>query len=313
MNLIDDTIDLSAYTGRTDLSAKVRSAIDFRDDLQAAFAPRAAGQRKPEMFSTKLRNVIEFRPGEITCWAGYSGHRKSMFTGQLVLDLMTQRQRVMMASLEMKPADTLMRMARQACGGASPSPARLNHFSKWTDGRLWLFDHLGRLSPERCIAVCRYFAEDLGGTQVVLDSLMMVVSSEEHLDQQKQFSTDLVRLAQETGLHVHLIAHCRKPAQGGEERPPSKYDLRGSAAISDQAHNVVMVWLDKSKKAKLEANPGDLSLRDIPDALVTVEKQRNGRWEGRVRLWFDDSSLRFMDDRISPVQPYAMAMEGDQQ
>ena len=30
------------------------------------------------MFSTKLRDAIDFRAGEVTCWAGYSGHRKSM-------------------------------------------------------------------------------------------------------------------------------------------------------------------------------------------------------------------------------------------
>ena len=64
--------------------------------------------------------------------------------------------------------------------------------------------------------MCRYFAEELGGSHVVIDSMMMVCASEEHLDEQKQFVTDLVRLSQETGLHVHLVTHCRKP-QGGDE------------------------------------------------------------------------------------------------
>jgi hypothetical protein len=39
---------------------------------------------------------------------------------------------------------------------------------------------------------------------------------------------------------------------------------------------------------------------------VTVEKQRNGAWEGRVKLWFDDSSLRFIDDYTSAIEPYRM-------
>jgi twinkle protein len=135
---------------------------------------------------------------------------------------------------------------------------------------------------------------------VFIDSMMMVCASEESLDEQKQFMTDTVRFAQETGLHVHLVAHCRKPQQG-EDRPPTKYDLRGSAAISDQAHNVVTVWANKAKKQK----PDD-DLAGDPDALVTVEKQRNGSYEGKVKLWFDDSSLRFCDDRTSAVEPYVI-------
>jgi twinkle protein len=306
MELIPDTIDLSAYMrGDSDVSVKVRKASDFADDLRAEFAPRDRSKKRPEMFSTKLRTVIEFRPGEVTVWAGYNGHRKSMFTGQVALDLCVQDQPLLMASFEMQPARSLARMARQCFGQAEPSAAQLERFARWTDGRLWMFDHIGRITPEQCIAVCRYFAEEHGGAQVVIDSMMMVCASEEHLDEQKQFTTDIVRLAQETGLHIHLVAHCRKPQQG-EDRSPTKYDLRGSAAISDQAHNVVMVWADKGKKAKADENPNDGEIGDKPDALVTIEKQRNGRGEGRVRLWFDDASLRFMDDRTSPVEPYVL-------
>jgi twinkle protein len=136
--------------------------------------------------------------------------------------------------------------------------------------------------------------------------MMMVCASEESMDEQKQFMTDLVRLAQETGLHIHLIAHCRKPGSDGESKPPTKYDLRGSAAISDQAHNVITVWSNKPKKAKLDQNPQDIDALAEPDAAVTVEKQRNGRWEGRAKLWFHEPSMRFLDDRMSPVQPYRL-------
>jgi twinkle protein len=209
-----------------------------------------------------------------------------------------------MASFEMDPVRTLRRMTTQAFGVARPADASLDHFSDWTDGRLWMFDHLGRIEPKLCLAVGNYFAQELKGTQVFIDSLMMVCASEESLDEQKQFVTDLVRLAQETGLHIHLIAHCRKPQD--ESKPPSKYDLRGTAAISDQAHNVITVWANRAKKAKLEADPNDFTIGDEPDALVTVEKQRNGAWEGRVKLWFSEQCMRFCDTRTAPLEPYRL-------
>ena len=64
--------------------------------------------------------------------------------------------------------------------------------------------------------------------------------------------------------------------------------------------------MDKAKQRGVEANPHDEELREKPDAIVTVEKQRNGSWEGRIKLWFDNTSLRFCDDRISAVVPYDM-------
>jgi len=304
--VLRDDLDFNAYERDTECRAKVRNASAFTDDLLKRFLPAERQTLHPEMFSTKMRGELRFRPGEVTCWSGYSKHRKSMFTGQVALDLCVQNQRTLMASFEMYPVDTLARMARQAFAVEKPASPSLEHFSKWTDGRLWLFDHVGRIDPKRCVAMCRFFAEELGGKQVFLDSMMMIVASEERMDEQKQFATDMVRLAQETGLHVHVITHCRKPQAGDESKPPTKYDVRGAAAITDQAHNIVTVWANKAKKAKLEQNPLDLTVLDEPDALISVEGQRNAPFEGKLKMWFHEPSMRFMDDRHSPCEPYVL-------
>jgi twinkle protein len=204
----------------------------------------------------------------------------------------------------MDPADTLARMMRQSAGVAQPSDASISAFHRWTDKRLWLFDHVGNLSVDTAMALCRYFRDVHKGTHVFLDSMMMICTSEERLDEQKRFSTGLVRLAQETGLHIHVITHCRKPAAGEESKLPTRYEIRGSSAISDQAHNVVVVWMNKSKYAKLEENPQNMDAHAEPCAVVKCDKQRNGKWEGKIKLWHDESSLRFCDDRSTAVLPY---------
>lgn len=307
MQFLPDTIDFSAYERQTEAKAKVRAASVFADELRAEFAVRE-GEQSPHptvTSSRKLADRIHFLPGEITVWAGYSGHRKSMFTGQVALDLIAQGQRVLVASLEMQPSRTLARMARQTTAKRYPSPQALDQFNAWTDKRLWIFDHIGRLSPSLMLAVCRYFAEELAGQHVFIDSMMMVCESEEHLDEQKQFATDLVRIAQETNIHLHLVAHCRKPATGDSQRP-TKYDVRGSSAITDQAHNVITVWANKPKQAALEKDPHDIKASNEVDAGVDVHKQRNGAWEGGVGLWFDQSCLRFGDHRTERSEPYPM-------
>lgn len=306
MKLIPDTIDFQAYARGGDTSAKVRPASSFREALHREFVPRISGARASEMFSTKLAGKLEFRPGEVTAWAGYNGHRKSMFTSQLMLDLCVQREPVLGMSLEMVPARTLRRMTQQAAGMAVPASSFIDHFSHWTDGRLWIFDHMGRFAPDQAIAVCNYFAQELGGRHVFIDSMMMVCRSEESLDEQKQFVTDAVQLAQETGLHVHIVAHMKKPPAGDESKPPTKYDIRGSAAISDQCANVVTIWANMKRKKALEAMISKPDVLEEPDAIVSVEKQRNGAFEGQLKQWFDPSSFRFMNDRYEPVEAYEL-------
>jgi twinkle protein len=300
-----DDIDFRAYMRDTECKVKVRAASVFADDLDAEFEPQK-GPHRSVMFSTRLRNAIEFRPAEVTTWAGFNGHRKSMFLGQVALDLCAQREPVLVVSLEMLPRKTLGRMARQALAHDMPSLERRREFMRWTDGRLWLFDHVGRMKPDLAIAVCRYFAAELKGRHVVIDSFMKVCESEESGDEQKRMVGDLCGVAEETGLHIHLVAHCRKPQGGGEDKPPTKYDIRGSAAISDQAHNVITVWMNKAKRAESEKAEPDPAVMARDDAIVSIEKQRNGDVEGRFGFAFDNRSLRFCDSALAPVEPFPM-------
>lgn len=304
--LTPDSIDFEAYEEATEHAQKVRPARDFFDDVVRAFQRKQSGKRHAHMTSTKVGSYLEFPPGNVTVWAGFNGHRKSMFTGQVALDLCCAGERVLIASMEMEPADTMVRMSRQASGTNTPSDAWLAGFHDWTDKRLWIFDHVGRISPRQALGMCRYFAEELKGKHVFLDSLMKCVSSEESMDDTKAFITDLTQLAKDTGLHVHLVAHCRKPSTTGETAPPTKYDIKGSSSISDQAANVVLVWWNKAKQEALNRDPNDEEQLRKPDAMVIVDKQRHAPWEGKLSLWFDDRSMRFTDGRLSDVLPYEL-------
>lgn len=304
--LIPDSLDFAAYEHDTECRILVRRASVFADELDAKFEP-SKRVRSPKMRSTKLRNAIEFRPGEVTVWAGYNGHRKSMFTGQVAMDLCEQDQRSLMLSLEMPPGETLGRMARQACASDMPNAARRREFMDWTNGRLWLLDHMGRLKPSRCLAVLRYFAEERKGQHVFIDSFMKVCESEEHMDSQKEMVGDLCDVAKETGLHVHLLAHCRKPSGGGEDKPPTKYDIKGSGSITDQPHNVILLWDNKAKRAEAEKKDPSPMVMGQPDFLAVLDKQRNGAVEGKFGLSFDSRTFRFCDDGQSRVEPYDMA------
>lgn len=304
MRFIHDSINLRDYVKAPEFAPKVRRASDFMEDVATALDPVARTEEKyPSMLSQKARQ-LRFRPKEVTCWGGFNGHRKSMFTSQVALDLAVQRQKVLVVSLEMTPVVTMTRMTRQALESAFPGRQQVADFHRWTDDRLWLFDHVGRLDVDNALALCRYFASEFGGQHVFLDSFMKICDSEESMDKQKAFTTGLCEVADETGLHLHVIVHCRKPGTGDESKRPTKYDIKGTGSISDQAHNVVMVWSNKAKQEKLERNPHDFDAQAEPDAVVACEKQRNGSWEGALKFWHHEGSLRFCDERTTPVEPY---------
>lgn len=163
-------------------------------------------------------------------------------------------------------------------------------FKEWTNGRLWLYDQQGTVTATQVAAVVRYCAKEKGITHFFVDSLMKCVASEDDYNGQKMFVDELTAIARDHGIHIHLVHHIRKPAD--ENHKPSKYDYKGTGAITDQVDNVISVWRNKAKEKKRdEGKPVE---DKEPDALLICDKQRNGEWEGSIGLWFDRQSMQYV-------------------
>jgi twinkle protein len=298
-----DSIDWAKYERETEFQAKVRPANVFGNDLIEALRNPQQALEGDTLPWGKTHAEVRLRRGELSLWMGFNGHRKSMLLGQVMLQLMADKKRCLIASFEMRPVATLNRMLRQASGGASPSVQFAQLFNAWLKGRLWIFDHMGNVKPERAIALCRYAREELGIDHLVLDSMMKIISAEDAYTEQKSFIGQLHSLVQETGMHVHLIHHARKPdGTHGERNIPTRYDMKGSGAISDQADNVFSVWADKEAEEK--RRKGTPTEGTAPDSILAVLKQRHGEFEGRVALWFDRGSLQFRPFHRAPPFEY---------
>ncbi len=282
MELIPDTIDFTAYREEPE-THKVRPASDFLAETIAAIYPSPDSRTCPRPLWDKAAGKLEFRPGEVSLWAGINGHGKSMLLSQVTLDLMVQAERVLVLSFEMRPVRQMQRMARQAYASTPPIPF-LKALHHWTDGRLWLYDHTGSIHWERVVAVMRYAQEKFGITQFVVDSLMKCVRGDDDYNSQKDFVNELCSFAQGRQVHVHLVHHVRKGES--EERVPGKFDVKGAGSISDQVDNCFIVWRDKKASA---ADPMK------PTAKLRCDKQRNGDWEGQLGFWFDTESMQYLE------------------
>jgi twinkle protein len=304
MRVIDDNVDFDAYLQGPDESASVRPASDWLSEVINSFEQPAThlGAMLPWV---KTAELVRLRHGELSIWPGMSGHGKSMLIGQIALHLMAQGERVCIASMEMKPASTMHRMSRQAFGTSQPMRNDIEDLHHWTNGKLWLYDQQGQVSPERILAVGRYCHQHLGVTHLIVDNLLSCGIAEDGYDAQKQFVLSLATHAHDSGQAVHLLAHSRKGKD--ELTPPGKFDVRGSASITDLADNVFSVWRNKGKEDAQQK--GDHAKDSEADALLIVCKHRHGDWEGRIQLWFDRHSQTYQQTSID--QPQAMRLLTD--
>lgn len=284
-----DEIDFSKYLRETDPAAKVRPAHEYLDAIMHALAP-APEERNYERLPF-ANSWVDFTPGEVTIWAGFNGSGKSMLQGQVLSEIAMRGAKICIASFEMKPARTLARIARQATRHASPSKSSVDAFLRESGGSIWLYDQQGTVKAENMLAVVKHCAEVLGVRHIAIDSLMKCVRGEDDYNGQKEFVDSLTACARDYNVHIHLVHHLRKGE--ADDRLPSRMDLRGSAAISDLADNVLLVWRNKKKERDRDAGQ-QVSATD-PDAVLICDKNRNGDWEGRVKLWFDRPTLRFRD------------------
>lgn len=300
--IFPDEIDFAQYEQETDAQAKVKPAAMWVQELIDRIR-NPVKQPRALMPWRKTHAMVAFRPGEVTVWGGANGNGKSLVTGQIALSLIAQDHKVCIASFEMKPAKTLERMGRQFSGYNPDDPAFAGSdeareqlisvyqdFKNWTDGRLWLYDQQGTVTAKQVAAVVRYCAKEKGITQFFVDSLMKCVASEDDYNGQKMFVDELTAIARDHGIHIHLVHHIRKPTD--ESHKPSKYDYKGTGAITDQVDNVISVWRNKAKEKKRdEGKPVE---DKEPDALLICDKQRNGEWEGSIGLWFDKPSMQYV-------------------
>lgn len=295
-----DQIDFNAYLKATESAQKVREASVYLNEIADEVANPV--KETPILLPwAKTHGEFSYRPGEVTLYAGSNGGGKSLITGQIALHLIKQNQKVCIASFEMKPKRSLERMLRQFSGENIYKPryqdkgdylgGLIGRLKTFSNKHLWFYDQQGTTSAAQVIAVARYCALELGVNHVFIDSLMKCVQGEDDYNGQKWFIDELCSLARDQNIHIHLVHHIRKLTN--EEATPNKHDIKGTGAIADQVDNVFMVW--RNKKKEHQAAAGNSVDPQTNDAMLMLEKQRNGEIEDWYSLWFHRESQQFVD------------------
>lgn len=244
---------------------KLKDIFDFENEIWEKFFPSGKEQMGLLLpwgnhFGSSL--PFRFRNGEVTVWTGFNKHGKSEVLNHVIIDLCWQGEKAMICSLEVSAPETYRKLIRMAMGTRNViDPEERERFREQClaplADKIWVYDHVGNASVEDVLDVMLYAYQRYGCRQFVLDSLMKF----EGLDgdgqdiwiKQRDFMHKLLTFAATYGVHVHLVAHSKKPGdRKGEREIPRRYDIMGSSYISNLAFNVIVVWRNRAKQDRLE-------------------------------------------------------------
>ena len=168
----------------------------------------------------------------------------------------------------------------------------LEDFLKQIAPYIFLLDRVGSATPKQVFGAMVQAVTKFGCEHIIIDNLMRVCPEygDKANEAQKDFIQNLIALAKRFDVHVWLGHQVRKGLSETEEI--NKYSIRGAAAITDNADNVILLCRNLAKEKKLENE----YRRDVDesegDSVLIVDKQRNGDWQGRIQLWFDKQTYQ---------------------
>ena len=294
---IQKGVSLSDYldSAKLDEPEELRAAGSFIDEVVDWFYPADGEEPGYSLPWRSIGDKVKFRPGELSIWQGLTNHGKSQILSHSLVDMVAQGARVCIASLEMNPKVYLSRMVKQAGATGRPTEEYIHTIFELFAEQVWCFNVVGKSKIDRMIEVFDYARRRFGVDVFVIDNLMrMGVNSDDYVGQ-GDCVFRMTDFATENDVHVHLVAHTRKNKEGRIQAE----DIKGASEIGSNAFNILGVYRDKKLEEQIEEAEREMDettlqdLRGKPGVWFSVNKQRNGDWDGSIGLQYDTDCYQY--------------------
>lgn len=274
-----------------DEHTELKSPNYFIDDVIEYFDNGGALNGDKSGFK-KLDDRFRYGDSQVSVYQGINGHGKSLFLGQVFLNLMID-QKVCIISPEMTPVHLIARMTKQYYKQPHPHPQQVIDWCNFANEKCWIYDFQNAVTEDKLISLMFYATEKLGIKHILIDSLMKVQNlADDDYNGQKLFVSKLCNIARKTKSHIHLVAHSRKGLN--EMEAPDKMSVSGSASITNLVDNVFCIFRNKSKESIDPLQMTDDEVNDF-DAHLIIQKNRHGDFEGSLGMYFDVPTQSYRD------------------
>jgi len=192
------------------------------------------------------------RPGEMTIWTGYTGHGKSEFLDQLLINLAYNHDwNIGVCSLENLPIKNHIGKLISKYNGVPFHGINAMQESEVIEGMTFLEKRFNFIYPEEVtldnlLEIAKQLITRRGIKGFVIDPWNEL----EHKRPLQQQETDYIseslsrvrRFARDNDVHIWIVAHPTKPIKGKKLEAPSLYDISGSANWANKADCGISVF-----------------------------------------------------------------------
>lgn len=257
---------------------------------------------------------LSFRKHEITLWFGFSFHGKSQAVQNQVACLAAKGKMACVASFEQPPELTFSQILTNYT--AYPNLPFTDEFElayEHLGGLVFMYKSMERADPKHLIATFIHAHKRYGVDTFVIDNVMTMNVDRGDNTAQAEAIDGLRVFVSKYPVHLHIVAHPRKPPEN-TSKPPGMAEIRGASEWGDMPHNIITVWRDMAKAERIaEMDDSDYDesetrqfYNSTPCGKLIVRKQRTTGETPLTNFWFHKETKRFMS---KPGEPTAMYSE----
>jgi twinkle protein len=235
-----------------------------------------------------LDDYFQMTLGTFSVISGWAGHGKTSLLMRMLANLMERGVNVALGSFETLPRPILERRLRAClyrCGEIGPKANSPGPADAILAKRLSVIAHTARdedteLDLDYIIELAKVAVLRDGVRLLCLDPWNEIEHKRSADETETEYTSRAIRSLKRFALNyecaVWLVAHPRKPHSDGQPKPPSLYDLAGSAHFANKADYGLIIHRDDMAGTQIEAR------------VVKVRMGLPGK-PGRARLNWDQS------------------------
>lgn len=254
--------------------------------------------------------------GAVTIWTGINGSGKSTFINQEVLQAVDECFGTVLLTGELPNWLTRYWLELQAAGpkyvkskydeirdreSFYVEKEQKEKIRDWLSGNmLKLYDSFESLKVDDIKQTFWDAARRYGIRNFVVDNLMIVnyeANYQEKWNKQSEFVSAMKDFAKNYNVHVHIVAHPRKP----RDKVVTKDDIAGLSEITNRVDNVIGIHRVKDKNKKIL---GLNKNTDVENVLEIFKNRIYGQQDILIKLGFDKKSKRFNQKGINEIKKF---------
>jgi twinkle protein len=212
-----------------------------------------------------LDDHFQLTLGTFSVISGWAGHGKTSLLMRMLANLMERGVNIALGSFETMPRPILERRMRAClyrCGEVGPKANSHGPADELLAKRLSVIAHTARdedteLDLDYIIELAKVAVLRDGVRLLVLDPWNEIEHKRRSDETETEYTSRAIRSLKRFALNyecaVWLVAHPRKPHSDGSPKPPSLYDLAGSAHFANKADYGLIIHRDDMGGTQIEA------------------------------------------------------------